>query len=373
MITSKINKFLIVGGFPPKTRKIFGGIVKSSSILVESKYFSKFEISKFDSSQISNPPPSFLIRLILAIIRLIKFIFRIIYFKPKSVLIFCSDGGSSIEKGIMILICDLFKIKSLIFPRAGNLIIQTQKNKIMLLIIKLLFGKASVFLCQGEKWKEFAIHKLKINKKNISIINNWTATDELIEIGENRIMKDKTEGLKILFVGWLEKEKGIIELLDVFRNLHDQKYNIHLSLIGDGSLKIYSEKFIKKNKLSDFISIKGWLNTNDINNYLKESDIFVLPSWQEGMPNALIEAISSGLPSVVSSVGVIPDYFTNNENVLLTEPKNTNNLKNSIEKLINDIKLRKKLSENGIMIAKKFFSSEVSLKKLSKRIEELVY
>ena len=113
----KKQKLLIVGSFPPGNRNIYGGIAKSSEILIQSEYFSKFNIIKLDSSQISNPPPSLPIRLLLSFIRFIRFIF-IILFKTKNWFNLCSDGFSAIEKGLMILTMWVLGIKSLIFPRA---------------------------------------------------------------------------------------------------------------------------------------------------------------------------------------------------------------------------------------------------------------
>ena len=74
----------------------------------KSEQFSKFEIIRLDSSQISHPPPNFLIRLALSVLRMNRFIYEMIKHKPRVVLIFCSDGASAIEKGVMVLISHLF-------------------------------------------------------------------------------------------------------------------------------------------------------------------------------------------------------------------------------------------------------------------------
>ena len=87
----------------------------------------------------------------------------------------------------MVFMCNLLNTKSLIFPRAGNLVNQTKKSSIPF-FIKFLYRNSSVFLCQGPKWKSYATKILKIKKENTLVINNWTATDPLIEIGEKEIM-----------------------------------------------------------------------------------------------------------------------------------------------------------------------------------------
>ena len=362
------NKLLIVGSFPTKENKIFGGISKSCEILLNNKNFNAFEIIKFDSSQISHPPPKLYVRSILALYRLLRFILQLIVKKPHGVLIFCADGGSAVEKGIMVLFTKLLNIKAYIFPRAGNLITQVSKSNLMLIIIQFLFTKADIFFCQGERWVEFASRKLKIKSSKIQVINNWSATSDIINIGKKRKISSSKAITRLIYIGWLEKEKGIIELLNSFFQLIKSEHNLELILIGDGSLRNYIKSFKIKNKLNDKILQKGWLDSSKIKYYLAKADIFVLPSWQEGMPNALIEALASGLPSITTSVGVIPDFLKNNISGLIIESKNSNILKKSIEKLINDNNLRKKLSKNGILVAQKNFETDKSLENFSKII-----
>ena len=365
----KIN-LLIVASFPAKNKKVIGGIEKSSRILINSKYFKQFNIIRFDTSQISNPPPNFLIRLVLAVIRLYRFIKVFIRNKPDIALIFCSDGASALEKGLMIKICRVFKVKSLIFPRAGNLINQANKNLFFRGLIKYLFSNCDVFLCQGKSWSDFAVQNLKIDKSNVFIVNNWTASRELLEVGKNRIITEKVDNLEILYVGWLEKEKGINELINSIPNLV-KKYDVKIKFIGDGTLRRKIEEYSIINKIQKNISLTGWLSDEEILTHLKSSDIFILPSWYEGMPNSLIEALASGLPSICSSVGIIPDYIIDKVNGILIQPKNKLNLEKNIEKTINDINLRKKISKNGVHLAENLFSEDVSLKKLSDIIKKL--
>ena len=365
-------KILIVGSFPKSKKKIYGGIAKSCEILLKSKEFSSFNLITLDSSQTSNPPPSFLIRSFYALSRLIRFPYILVFHKPRCVLIFCSDGASAIEKGLMIIIARLFGIPSLIFPRAGNLINQANKSRTFLSLIKIMFGRAEIFLAQGKQWKEFAQESLKISPVNIKIINNWTATQDLIKIGTERKIYIKENSLEILFVGWLDKEKGIMELLGALKNLKERNIKFNMTFIGDGKILGQAKKFISMNNLTNNVSFKGWLDFDQIKQYLRLSDAFILPSWQEGMPNALIEALACALPSIVTSVGVIPNYLNNLENAVLVKPKNSKALEGALYRLITDFELRKKISKNGLLVAKSVFLSKRSLEKLCRVINQLI-
>ena len=144
-----------------------------------------------------------------------------------------------------------------------------------------------------------------------------------------------------------------------------------MTFIGDGSIRNQVNNFIKNNNLEDKILMLGWMGHDKLKNYLKSSDIFILPSWKEGMPNALIEALACGLPSIVSPVGVIPDYLTNLENCIFVSPRDSDSLEKSILLLINDFELRKKISKNGNLLAKNVFLTDNSLSKLSSIIKQL--
>tara|TARA_B100000579_G_scaffold230100_1_gene188506 strand:- start:496 stop:1608 length:1113 start_codon:yes stop_codon:yes gene_type:complete len=368
----KKSNLLIVGSFPKSKKKIYGGIAKSCEILLKSKEFSSFNIITLDSSQISNPPPNILIRSFYATYRLIRFPFILISYKPRSILIFCSDGASAIEKGLMIIIAKLFKIPSLIFPRAGNLMNQANKSNFFLGLIKFMFRRSAIFLAQGVKWKDFAKEQLKIPPNKIEIINNWTATQDLFKIGEERKISPRENDLKILFVGWLEKEKGVIELLEALKNLKKRGIKFNMIFIGDGKILSEANKFININDLTNDVVFKGWLDFSHIKQFIKTSDVFILPSWQEGMPNALIEALACGLPSIVSAVGVIPNYLNDLDSAVLVKPKDSLALEHALYTIIKDFELRKKLSKNGFLVAKNVFLSNKSLKKLSRVIDQSI-
>ncbi len=366
------SQVLIVGAFPPRNKTIYGGIARSCKIILKSSIVKRFEIITLDSSQISNPPPGIVIRSIMAIRRLFIFIYKIARYKPDAALIFASDGWSAIEKGFMILICRLFKCSALIFPRAGNLINQVSDSSIMLKLIKLLFSSSDVFLCQGPKWKEFAVNELKIDESKVKILNNWTATEKQLSIGRDRKFRTSNNVPTLIFVGWLEKFKGVFELLEACNNLHTDGVKFHLTFVGGGNSENSAKEFVKKHGLEDCITFFGWADSSDIDNHLAESDIFVLPSWSEGLPNAMIEAMASGLAVVVTSVGVILDYIQNEKHALIVPPRNVELLEKSLKRVIIDVDLRKSLAIEGHNIAANRFSVESNITMLGDIIEDVI-
>jgi glycosyltransferase involved in cell wall biosynthesis len=96
----------------------------------------------------------------------------------------------------------------------------------------------------------------------------------------------------------------------------------------------------------------------------RDADIFVLPSWAEGLPNAMIEAMAARVAVVVSSVGNIPDVVSDGQNAVLVRPKDTGALVSALSHLIVDQERRDALAENGHFLADAEFSVEVAVSRL---------
>ena len=365
------DKLLIIGAFPPKNKKVYGGVLKSCQILMNSNFSDEFNIITLDSTQRSNPAPHISIRFFYSLTRMLSLFKILILERPKATLIFTSDGFGALEKGVHILICKIFNSKTLIFPRAGNLMNQVLNSRFFQKIIKFLFNKADVFLCQGNKWKNFAANHFKINISKIKVIGNWTATNSLLSIGNNKDYNKIKNKINFIFIGWIEDHKGVFELLNASNLLLKNNINFNLTFVGGGNAEISARKFVKKHKMINNVSFIGWKNSKELINILKLNDVFVLPSWNEGMPNSMIESMAAGLAVIVTSVGVITDFLRNGEHAIIIPPKDTKALKDAMIKIIDDNEFRIKLSKNGQIFAKNKFSTTKELTKLKNIIINL--
>lgn len=109
-------RLLIVGAFPSPHRTVVGGVATSCRVLLQSSLRDRSELVLVDSSQISNPPPGFFVRLVLAMRRMAIYVARLERQRPLAVLLFASPGASAIEKGTMAWYARLRGRKALIFP-----------------------------------------------------------------------------------------------------------------------------------------------------------------------------------------------------------------------------------------------------------------
>ena len=97
---------------------------------------------------------------------------------------------------------------------------------------------------------------------------------------------------------------------------------------------------------------------------LENADVYLFPSYFEGMPNSVLEAMAMGIPVVTTNVGGLADFFKNEKMGYIIETLEPIVLAGCVEKLFADIELRKQISETNIQYAKENFSLEVVLKRL---------
>ena len=369
MKSANRRKLVIVGAFLGTQNQVYGGVARSCEMLMASSFTQRFDIVTVDSTQISNPPPGLLVRSLLAAKRLIVFIGKVIRHRPDGVVLFASLGASFIEKSLMASLARLLGCRSYIFPRDGALITQTENAAVMYSLVKILLRGAHIFLSQGKTWSDFAVGPMGLCTSRVYLIPNWTATNAQLAIGRQRDFSEQVEP-KILFVGWLEAFKGVFELLESALQLHLKGFVFNLTLAGGGDAEQSAKEFVAENRLESVVKFVGWVGEEELDWLLSEHNIFVLPSWSEGLPNSMIEAMAAGLAVVVTRVGMVPDYLVHGEHALLIPAKDTLALEFAMEKLLVDAPLRRELAQNGFELALREFAVETSVERFADVIEK---
>lgn len=113
------------------------------------------------------------------------------------------------------------------------------------------------------------------------------------------------------YVGRFSEEKGIINFINSIPLILTKRNDLRFVLIGDGALKDYIDKFLKRNNLTDVVEVIEWVQHESLPNYLNELKLLVLPSYTEGLPNIMLESMACGTPVLSTSVGSIPDIIKN--------------------------------------------------------------
>ena len=200
-------------------------------------------------------------------------------------------------------------------------------------------------------------------------------------ISKNIIKRRKISGFKnILFVGRLTYEKGIADLIKSFAMVKNSKPQspISLHIVGgsdNDSLKPDTEylKLSKNVGIENSTTFYGYVPYgDDLWSIFDRCNIFVLPSYTEGTPGVIFEAMSRGLAVIATTVGSIPDIITHGFNGLLVSPKNIEALKEAIELLIQDEKLRNSIIKEGYHTANKA-TFQLQAKEIMKFVEKKLF
>jgi glycosyltransferase involved in cell wall biosynthesis len=366
-------KVLFVGAFPPAGIKIFGGNVTACRILMQSSFPNRIDLDLLDSTQISNPPPGFWVRLKLAIKRLLLYNKMFQRKKPDCLLLFCSAGMSFFEKSLMAWCAKIRSVHTLIFPRGGALMDYCKNSRFNTVLVKLALGGSKKFLCQGPRWQDFATKTCGFNKKDAPVIPNWTASQEFLKLGRERRHYTHASPLRVLYVGSVERRKGVFDLIEMARLLvSNGNKKIRVSIAGDGHAMTHLKELIESNHLKQYFYFHGWADSLKLLKLYSSNDVFILPSYTEGLPNAMIEAMASGLAVVVTPVGTIPDVISNNINGLIIPPKAPDAMADAISRLMKKPELLERLARAGYSTANERFAVEPAVEKLLLAINSVV-
>jgi colanic acid/amylovoran biosynthesis glycosyltransferase len=160
-----------------------------------------------------------------------------------------------------------------------------------------------------------------------------------VDIGAlSKIGRDPVPG-RIVCTGRLVPEKGQTLLVHSIRALLDRNVNVDLVLIGDGPGRERLEKLVADLGLGDRVTFTGSLPPNQVFAHLKTATVFCLPSFAEGIPVALMEAMAIGVPVVSTQVFGIPELVMHNKTGLIVIPGEQAPLDSALEQLLSDPKL----------------------------------
>jgi glycosyltransferase involved in cell wall biosynthesis len=199
-------------------------------------------------------------------------------------------------------------------------------------LTRLAMRRATFVVAKSEHLRERAI-QMGINASKVRTVRNGCnpAVFHLADRGAARAeltVDDRAE--LVLFVGRLDCAKGILELLDAFASLTSCRPNLRLAYVGDGP---GAEQLRSKTiglGLEDRVSLAGACPSQKVARWLAAANVLALPSYREGYPNVVIEALSCGRPVIATDVGGIPE-LVNESSGILVAPRDSRALAAAIQ------------------------------------------
>lgn len=187
----------------------------------------------------------------------------------------------------------------------------------------------------------------------VVVVHNPIAIDSEI-VGAER----KAGEPNVLFLGRLGQRKGIYDLLQAMVQVREKVPAAKLVCGGDGEINEVRAKAVQLG-LEGCVSVVGWVSGETKQALVKEAAVYVLPSYNEGLPMAILEAMAEGIPVVASNVGGIPDAIDDGIDGFLIPPGDVDLLRERLTALLMDSNLRQRIGLNGQLKAQKKFAAAV--------------
>lgn len=184
--------------------------------------------------------------------------------------------------------------------------------------------------------------------------------------------EDHKEHLTFAFAGWLVPAKGVHILLDAFERTTHQVSDIRLEIIGDSDDVEYKAELhnvVAWQKLENRVTFHGW--REDVLDALDAADIYVLPSFTEGIPRSIVEAMALGKPVISTAVGGVPELLEHDTLGMIVPPNDSTVLANAMYEMAADKSLRDQFSQRGIVHARDRYSFRTHHEALERLLDEV--
>ena len=240
-------------------------------------------------------------------------------------------------------------------PWGSEVMVHPYENILYKIINNYVFKKSDHITCDSEHVKELIIKDYNILPQNITVFpwginlkdfnNNDMEESKRTELGWG----DKTI---LIMTRKFEKFYRIIEFIDVFHKLLKSNDNVRLFLLGSGPLENKIKSKIIKINISNYIHMPGWVNREEMNNYLNSSDIYVSNSYTDGSSVSLLEAIACGLSPIVTKIESIEEWVEDGYNGYLVDIDNPEEMENKIMNLTKSAKKMVKFKQRNFDLSK---------------------
>ncbi len=282
-----------------------------------------------------------------------NFLYAIFYHSPKLVHInnaSWSFGG--IFRDLLLATISIIFRKKVIIHFHDCLVYRPKSLFYRFLLTQLI--KTSTLIITLDKKSEKFIENLSIKHKNYSFslcnIPNFIDNNKILLDSENM---HSIKNVKVLFVGSITKNKGCRDILEVARSLPE----IQFTLIG----KVQSDMIELVRKIAEpNIKFISEISNREVLKEMQKANIFLLPSYKEGFPLVILEAMANRLPVIATNVGAIPEVIIQNKGGYVLKPGDVQSMKELLTKLRLNLDLRLEMGEfNFDFVSKKFLLSNI--------------
>lgn len=364
----------MVGPFPPTV----GGITTCIMGILASDLKNKFNFVPLNTSRptvglvkevydytiVSHLGVLHLVKAALATFcHLTRFPIVMIVNNPRLVHIHTTDYLPFWESSIYVFLAKIFSNRVIVHIHSTSFIrFYESSNLILKFLIRETLNMADRTIILSPRWKSFFLRLVPENK--LVVLPNSAKVRILSIQPEERTTAQRV--VKVLFVGGEEaKRKGLYVLLKAIPIVLSRSKNVLFLFVGRSNTRKL-RNLCNKQQINGFVEVLGYVEDDRMTELLMSSDIYILPSFAEGLPIAMLEAMAAGLPIISTLVGSIPDVIEENVNGFLVEPGNYDALAAKIVQLMHDEGLRQRMGRNNIEKIRRQYSTQKTMERLEK-------
>ncbi len=347
---------IFVGAFRPLPgSSVRGGQLAACRAIIDSPLSEQVDWLLLESMMESLPPPPLRRRAWRALVRVARFSWWLFKYKVDAAMIFTSNELSLVEKGTMAILAKLRGLRVVLCPRSGYLIQEYRRFAFTRCWLRLVISCSDKVVCQGLRWREFFVSISGRSIAHFPIIYNIVPEKDFTLMA----LPDRETAKQALLVGWVERNKGIFDLLDVVDRFQLEMQGIRFVICGNGSGWEEFKFLLAERKLEHFFELRGWVDGKGKQEALQDSDFCLMLSHREGMPNALLEAMAAGRPVVATCVGAVADIVEEGQNGFLCEPRDIDEIGFRILDLARSKKLRSTMGARARESVRNIMTSDV--------------
>jgi glycosyltransferase involved in cell wall biosynthesis len=250
-----------------------------------------------------------------------------------------SERGSAFRQAITTLVAQLFGKPVIMHAHGPEFhLFYAQQSALTQQILGWVYRRCDHFIVLSEYWKTFYVQNLKLKTERVTILPN------AVKIPPQLAQRQSAGPVHFVFFGRIGPRKGAFDLVKAFAALPpERRLAAKVTMAGDGEVD-QLRQLIQDLNLENCITVLGWVDSKQRDQILEQADVFVLPSHNEALPMALLEAMAWEAAVITCPVGGIPDVVVSGENGLLVPPGDVRQLAEAMQSLIDDPSLRQSLA-----------------------------
>jgi glycosyltransferase involved in cell wall biosynthesis len=363
-VDSTALRVLVSGHLPPP----MGGIAAYCKELLASslpgKVNLRFVVTSSQERELSSSGKASFANLRFAVRDLARFWKALREHRPQVSHIATVYGLSFVKHSVCVALARLYGSKVLLHPHCSITMLYTEKPKWWQWYFRQVARLLSGVIGLSAEWQQL---KQYIPNLPVYEVPNAINLEPFQAIAEQHLSQPVTEGaVKMLYLGYIGKAKGSFDLVSAARLAQDQAPGLQVDLVGSALNPGSREQVQAQAEALGATSaqVRAPAYAQEKLEYFRGADVFVYPSYHEGMPMAVLEAMACALPVIATRVGGLPDLVTNGENGLLVEAGQPEQLADAMARLANDPALRRAMQQKSYQLMRARFDMEQRVSRL---------